>query len=79
MFGFRFTRASPTTYVIHYKNGAIAHEGLGLSFFYFAPSSTLVWVPASSVDVPFVLLTRPSADTALQELADQAQTLNLGY
>lgn len=34
---------------------------------------------SAGVDVPFVLLTRPSADTALQELADQAQALNLGY
>lgn len=68
MFGYRFTRASPTTYVLHFKNGRIAREGLGLSFFYFAPSSTLVWVPASSVDVPFVFeeVTADFQDITLQ-------------
>lgn len=34
---------------------------------------------SAGVDVPFELLTRPRAETALQELANQAQALNLGY
>ncbi len=32
MFGIRFFKAAPTTYVLHYKGGKIKREGAGLSF-----------------------------------------------
>ena len=54
MFGIRFTKASPTTYVLHFKRGRVLREGPGLSFFYYEPTSTLVAVPLASADVPFV-------------------------
>jgi regulator of protease activity HflC (stomatin/prohibitin superfamily) len=54
MFGLRYLKASPTTYVFHFRKGVIVHEGLGLSFWYFAPNSTVSLVPISSVDVPFM-------------------------
>jgi len=54
VFGIRFMKASPTTYVLHYVRGKLAREGPGLSFFYYAPVSTIVAVPLSSGDVPFV-------------------------
>lgn len=54
MFGIRFIKTNPTEYLLHYKNGTLVREGAGLSYFYFAPNSTLVRVPLSSVDVPFV-------------------------
>jgi regulator of protease activity HflC (stomatin/prohibitin superfamily) len=54
MLGFRYMRANPTTYVFHYRRGAVRRAGLGLSFFYHSPTSVLVAVPVSSVDVPFV-------------------------
>ena len=54
MFGFRYLKAGPTTYVIQFANGAAVREGPGLSFYYFAPRSVIVQVPLSSVDVPFV-------------------------
>ncbi len=54
MFGIRFVKAAPTTYVLHYKHGKIKREGAGLSFFYYAPTSSIVTVPAASADVPFV-------------------------
>jgi len=54
MFGIRYFKAAPTTYVLQYVNGRVKREGTGLSFFYFAPSSTLVAVPAGSTDVPFI-------------------------
>ncbi|HEY7117162.1 MAG TPA: SPFH domain-containing protein [Tepidisphaeraceae bacterium] len=54
MFGIRYLKAGPTTYVIQYKRGQPAREGAGLSFYYFAPRSVIVQVPLSSVDVPFV-------------------------
>src|SRR4051794_15192216 len=54
MFGVRYFKASPTTFVLQYVNGRIRRQGVGLSFFYFAPRSTLVAVPVGSTDVPFI-------------------------
>lgn len=54
MFGIRYFKAAPTTFVLQYVNGRVKREGLGLSFFYFAPSTTLVAVPVGSTDVPFI-------------------------
>lgn len=51
MIGYRKT--APTTYVMQYQNGRVVREGAGLSFFYYAPVSTIVEVPIGSVDVPF--------------------------
>lgn len=42
------------SYVIHYKNGKIAKEGRGLSFFYFAPNSSISAVPMGSNDFRFI-------------------------
>jgi hypothetical protein len=54
MFGIRYFKASPTTFVQQHVNGQVKREGTGLSFFYFAPHSTLVGVPVGSTDVPFI-------------------------
>lgn len=54
MFGIRFIKSQPTTYLIEYKSGKIARQGAGLSFFYFAPTTTLVAVPAGSRDESFI-------------------------
>ncbi|MSR57476.1 MAG: SPFH domain-containing protein [Planctomycetaceae bacterium] len=54
MLGFRYLKTTPTTYVLHYRSGKIVQEGVGLSFFYFAPPAVIVLVPISSRDVPFV-------------------------
>lgn len=53
-FGFQYVKASPTTYVIQFTGGQARRSGTGLSFYYFQPTSTIVLVPLSSVDVPFV-------------------------
>jgi hypothetical protein len=53
MFGIRYLKVPPTTYVMHYASGKVRREGAGQSFFYFAPTATIVTVPLSSVDVPF--------------------------
>jgi hypothetical protein len=42
------------TYVLHFKNGQIVREGRGLSFFYFAPTSSIVAIPMGSNDLPFI-------------------------
>src|SRR2546421_10588153 len=54
MFGVRYYKAAPTTFVLQYVNGQVRREGTGLSFFYFAPQTTLVAVPVGSTDVPFI-------------------------
>ena len=50
----RFIKVPPTTYVFQYKHGAVKREGAGLSFIYWAPTSTIVAIPMASADVPFV-------------------------
>ena len=54
MFGFRFIKVQPTTYLLRYSGGRIVHEGPGLSFFYYAPTTSLVAVPVESADAPFI-------------------------
>src|SRR5215471_12399795 len=51
---FNFMKVPPTTYVLQYKHGRIKREGAGLSFIYYAPTSTIVTIPMASADVPFV-------------------------
>lgn len=68
MFGFRYVKSSPSQYLLQYRNGRVSREGAGLSFFYFAPQSTLVSVPLSSTDVPFMFeeVTRDFQSVTLQ-------------
>ena len=54
MFGIKFIKVQPTTYLLQYRGGNIVREGLGLSFFYYAPTTSLVAVPVGSADVPFI-------------------------
>src|SRR3954453_6717464 len=54
VFGIRYIKVRPTTFVLQFRNGQVLREGTGLSFFYFAPRSTLVAVPVGSSDVPFI-------------------------
>ena len=49
-----FMKVPPTTYVLQYTHGRIRREGVGLSFIYYAPTSTIVAIPLASADVPFV-------------------------
>jgi regulator of protease activity HflC (stomatin/prohibitin superfamily) len=54
MFGIRYLKVAPTTYVLQFKGGQLKREGAGLSFFYFGPTSEIVLVPLESTDVPFI-------------------------
>lgn len=54
MFGIRFVKFQPTTYVLVYKKGKIVNEGAGLSFFYYSPTTSLVGIPMESSDFPFI-------------------------
>src|SRR5881296_3164096 len=61
MFGIRFIKIQPTTYLLQYRRGKIVREGVGLAFFYYAPSTSLVAIPIGSTDVPFIF-EEPTAD-----------------
>ncbi|MGR9108480.1 MAG: SPFH domain-containing protein [Gammaproteobacteria bacterium] len=54
MFGIRFIKVEPTDFVLQFKRGRVVRQGVGLSFFYFAPTTSLVLIPIGSVDVPFI-------------------------
>jgi hypothetical protein len=54
MLGIKFIKVQPTTYLLQYRAGKVVREGLGLSFFYYSPSTSLVAVPVGSADVPFI-------------------------
>lgn len=54
MFGIQHIKFNSMTYVLHFTNGNIKREGRGLSFFYFAPSSSIVAIPMGSNDLPFI-------------------------
>src|SRR3977135_2568619 len=54
MFGISYIKFDSMTYVIHFKNGKVAKEGRGLSFFYFAPNSSISAIPLGSNDLPFI-------------------------
>ena len=68
MFGIGFIKAQPTTYLIQYRGGRAVREGVGLSFFYFSPTSSLVAVPVASQDQPFIfeLTTRDYQSVTIQ-------------
>lgn len=70
MFGIRFIKAQPTTYILHYANGRVRRQGAGLSFLYFAPSASLAAVPIASLDAPFIFR-ETTAD--FQEVSVQGQ------
>lgn len=55
MFGYRYFNARPNAYVLLLRDGKIRREGTGLSFFYFAPSTSIVSVPISSQVNDFIL------------------------
>ncbi|HEV7403478.1 MAG TPA: SPFH domain-containing protein [Chthoniobacteraceae bacterium] len=54
MFGLRFIKTPPTTYLLRYQGGRVVREGTGLSFFYYAPTTSLVAIPVGSGDEPFI-------------------------
>ena len=70
MFGVRFIKVQPTTYLLQYKEGRIKRQGLGLAFYYYAPTTSLVAVPVASNDAPF-MFSETTAD--FQEVSLQGQ------
>lgn len=54
MFGIRFIKVQPTTYLLQYQKGRLQREGTGLAFFYYGPTTSLVAIPTASTEVPFI-------------------------
>lgn len=50
-----FYHGLPTDYVLVYRNGRVRQAGLGLSCFYWAPTTTIVAIPTTTADLPFIL------------------------
>ncbi len=53
MFGFRFIKVQPTTYLMIVRDGAVTRQGAGLSTLVYTPVSSLVAVPIGSRDAAF--------------------------
>jgi hypothetical protein len=54
MFGIRFVKALPTTYLMQVRGGRVVRAGAGLSMVYYGPTSSLVAVPVASREAPFI-------------------------
>lgn len=54
MFGIKHIKFDSMTYVLQFKNGNVKREGRGLSFYYFAPNSSIAAIPMGSNDLPFI-------------------------
>lgn len=67
---FSYIKANPNTYLIQYRNGKVIREGAGLSFFYFAPTASLVSIPLETTDVPFMF---QEVSRDFQEITVQGQ------
>lgn len=39
MFSIKFIKVQPTSYLLQYRRGKIVREGVGLSFFYYSPTT----------------------------------------
>jgi regulator of protease activity HflC (stomatin/prohibitin superfamily) len=50
-----YYKSDPTDYSLLYRNGRVVRAGAGQAFFYWAPTATIVSIPVSTVDVPFIL------------------------
>lgn len=54
MFGINFIKFDSMTYVVKFKNGKVVKEGRGLSFFYYAPTTSISAIPVGSNNLPFI-------------------------
>ncbi|WNO10880.1 SPFH domain-containing protein [Teredinibacter sp. KSP-S5-2] len=54
MFGFKYIKSEPTTYLMQFSRGKLKRKGAGLAFWYFSPSVSMVAIPMGSVDQPFM-------------------------
>ncbi|MCL1810038.1 MAG: SPFH domain-containing protein [Clostridiales bacterium] len=67
MFGIKFIKFQPSEYVLKYNNGKVVKEGAGISFYYHAPTTSIVMVPIASSDCPFMF----------EEVTEDFQTVSI--
>lgn len=70
MLGIRYIKTRPTEYVMLFRGGKLRKHGAGLAFFYYAPSSSVVILPAESRDIPFIF---NEVSNDFQEITIQGQ------
>lgn len=70
MLGIRFIKIEPTNYVLKFKKGNVVKKGAGLSFFYYAPTASLVIIPVGTIDIPFIF---EEVTSDFQEVTIQGQ------
>jgi hypothetical protein len=58
-----YVKVPATHYALHFQQGRIRREGLGLSFFYYAPSATIAAIPMGSTDAPLPLWKVPQTSS----------------
>src|SRR5579863_6396007 len=67
MLGIKFIKAQPNVYLLHYAKGRVVREGVGMAFFYYSPTTSLVAVPVASSEAPFIF----------QEVTSDFQTVSI--
>lgn len=70
MFGIQYFKADASTYVIRTRGGRLVDQGLGLSFWYNAVSTSIAAIPMNVQEAPFIFALQ-TAD--YQELSVQGQ------
>ncbi|WP_087018678.1 SPFH domain-containing protein [Thaumasiovibrio subtropicus] len=53
MFGLNFFKATPSTYVMLFRNGQLTKEGAGANFYYASLGASIINVPLASREIPF--------------------------
>ncbi len=65
-----YIKVEPTTFLMKFKKGKLKREGKGLAFWYFAPTTSLVAIPTSTTDIPFIF---KETSKDFQEISIQGQ------
>ena len=78
MLGIRFIKTDPTTYLLQYRKGHVIREGVGMSFFYYSPSTSLVgcWPRPSTLRLQVSQCSTPG-DSSLAATRHSANTSDL--
>lgn len=54
MLSIKYLKVDPSTYLLQYKKGQVKRKGAGLALWYYSPTTSLVAIPTSSSDLPFI-------------------------
>lgn len=54
MFFITYYKGEPNEYIFKYSGGRVVKEGVGISFFSFDLTSTVISVPVKTIDIPFI-------------------------